>query len=364
MSRNVVSLPQSASVLDALKALAAHRISCVVVLDDRGVCGIASERGLAHVIAERGAQALTLGLGDVTRGSLPSLSGDLPLSEALRDAADHPIGRWVVLDSQRRPLGVITRTDLVKASREALEGWTRELEERVRERTSEKDELLGFAAHDLRSPLSVIDMSLQLLEDPALIGDAATRDKIIQACKAQVTRLLDLIDDLLDVSKIEAGRVQLKIAEMDLADLVRQLLTLYTESARKKGIALTAEGVDAPCRLRADATYLGNILANLLSNAIKFSSAGDHVTVRLIPDGALCHLEVEDTGQGLPAEEVPRLFEKFRRLSASPTGGEPSTGLGLAIVKKLVEMHGGRIQATSTLGEGSTFVVSLPVAGP
>lgn len=224
-----------------------------------------------------------------------------------------------------------------------------------------KDEFLGMAAHDLRNPLSVIVMYGQHLEHhPALRADPA-QVKAISLINRSSRFMLQLLDDLLDIAKIEAGHLRLERGPTDLAALVEQSVALNAILAERRGIHLTPALAAGLPRVMLDSAKIEQVLNNLLSNAIKFSPPGGEIAVGLKRDGDHVLLSVADQGPGIPAGEMKDLFKAFARLSVRSATGEKSTGLGLAICRRIVEGHHGRIWAESQEGRGSTFCVALPV---
>jgi len=226
-----------------------------------------------------------------------------------------------------------------------------------------KNQLLGTAAHDLRNPLAVVNTaSAFLLDDAGKVLPEATRTAFLRRIQANGEFMLKLIDDLLDVAKIEAGRLDLELAVGDLSALVEENLRMNRMLAEKKRIHLDfVPDRDLP-PLRFDGGRVEQVLNNLISNALKFSGPDTTVTVRATRGNGTVVVSVRDQGQGIPAEELDRLFQPFGRTSVQSTAGEKNTGLGLAICRKIVEGHGGRIWAESAFGEGSVFSFSLPVA--
>jgi signal transduction histidine kinase len=223
-----------------------------------------------------------------------------------------------------------------------------------------KDEFLGMAAHDMRTPLTVIkgwcDLFLQHLLG-TLTGEQV---EAIDGINQQAALMLHLINDLLDVAKIDAGKVQLAPAFHNISDIVAEYLRTQSLVAAKKHITLVNQVRSDLPPAWIDAERVGQILGNLLSNAFKFSPENATVAVSAVSNGDFIEVSVSDTGVGIPPEDVEKMFEKFAQVSSRAPRGEKGTGLGLAIVKKLVEMHGGRVWAKSKVGEGSTFSFSLP----
>ncbi len=222
-----------------------------------------------------------------------------------------------------------------------------------------KSDFLANASHDLRTPLNAILGYTQLLEgDGRLAGQDRT---LVHGIRRGGERLLGLVDELLDLAKIEADRFESVIEEWDSGDLLRELDGTFRPPAQAKGIALVVEAMPAlPRRLSCDAKRLHRVLANLMDNAIKYTDAGS-VTLRAGFETGYLTFEVADTGVGIPAGETGRIFEPFQRMEAAGqrAGG---CGLGLAIAKRLIERMGGMIAVESTPAQGSRFRLRIPAA--
>ncbi|MDE2485686.1 MAG: response regulator, partial [candidate division NC10 bacterium] len=273
------------------------------------------------------------------------------------------------------------------------------LEERVQERTRElvsanqqletasrhKSELLANMSHELRTPLSSILGFSELLQDPDFDVLTEKRVRFAQHIKASGEHLLSLINDLLDLSKIEAGKIELRPEPFECREAVYAAVTEIQLQADRKHLALELRVDEAPSTLTADPVCFKQILLNLLSNAVKFTPDGGQIMVtarvgsrgeglgssegsRLDPKpytlypGECVEIAVADTGIGIKPEDLPRLFQEFVRLDAATALRTEGTGLGLALTRKLVELHGGTIAAVSEgEGRGSTFTVRLPI---
>jgi two-component system sensor histidine kinase/response regulator len=221
-----------------------------------------------------------------------------------------------------------------------------------------KNRFLGMAVHDLRSPLTVVGGYAEFLTLTELSDEQ--RD-FVDRIRSTARYMQSLVGDLLDLSAIESGRLQLHLEEVDLHRLVSRIVALEGRVAERKQIAVVLEAPAAgavPCV--ADSAKVSQVLDNLLSNAVKFSPRGSRVTVRLTADDGEVHLSVADEGPGIPAAEQERIFEPFSVTSVRATEGEKSTGLGLAIAQRIVLGHGGRLWAESEVGQGTTFHVTLP----
>ena len=228
----------------------------------------------------------------------------------------------------------------------------------------EKNQLLGIAAHDLRNPLGIVVGVVEILSDELADSLSEENRELLSRVASSVEYMLGLIDDMLDYSKIDAGRLELQLTPVDLADLIGQNFAFNTILANKKGISLRFENEGRLPRLNLDSRRIQQVLNNLISNALKFSNPGSSVTITLRAEAAAVTIAVADQGQGIPANEVEKLFKPYSRTSTKSTAGEKSTGLGLAIVRRIVEAHGGSIRVETEPGRGSTFYVSIPTAAP
>ncbi|PKQ29013.1 MAG: hypothetical protein CVT60_07565 [Actinobacteria bacterium HGW-Actinobacteria-10] len=225
-----------------------------------------------------------------------------------------------------------------------------------------KNEFVSMVSHELRTPLTSIKGYVDLIVD----GEAGEVNEIqmefLKIVQENSDRLVSLINEMLDISRIESGRVHLRIERLDMTDVIQGVLDTFRTYADQSGVTLEAHvGQDVP-QAAADRDRVGQILMNLVSNAIKYSPGGGHVTIRLAHADGCVQVDVSDTGIGIAEEDQHQLFTKFFRVDSSLTREIGGTGLGLSIVKSVVELHGGRIWATSVEGEGSTFSFTLPVA--
>jgi signal transduction histidine kinase/CheY-like chemotaxis protein len=224
-----------------------------------------------------------------------------------------------------------------------------------------KADFTAMIVHDLRAPLTAIMSSAAIVED-GLVGPITADQKTwLFKISASSRNLLNLINDFLDLSKIEAGRLELVKEQVDLERLIRSSLDDYAILAREKKIALTGHTETSPARVKADPRRLGQVFTNLISNAVKFTGEGGMIEVGSAQksDGETT-IWVKDSGVGIPAHELGDLFEKYRQTQSGKTSKHKGTGLGLAICKMIVESHGGKIWAESREGQGATFFFSLP----
>jgi signal transduction histidine kinase len=224
-----------------------------------------------------------------------------------------------------------------------------------------KNQFLGMAAHDLRNPLAAIQAYSEFLIEEAGPSLSCEHQDFLAAIYDSSHFMVQLVNDLLDISTIESGQLQLHVARMDLVGLVRRNVELNNTLAHKKGIDLSFEVQGEVPEIEIDASKIEQVINNLISNAIKYSYPDSNVLIRLVREPERIVLSVADEGPGIPAEEMDQLFQYFGRTSVQATAGERSTGLGLAIARNIVVGHGGTIWAESQEGEGSTFYVSLPL---
>ena len=274
-------------------------------------------------------------------------------------------------------VGTVTDiTDLKQAQAEIEEARSL-LEQRVAERTRElvaakeraeradtvKSSFLSMMSHELRTPLNSIlgftDVILQRFSGPL----TAEQERQLGIVRDSSLHLLALINDVLDISRIEAGQLRLEIGPVDLPDLLRRRMQAFEAQASAKGLALECRIADGVGVIRSDAKRIAQIVTNLLSNAVKFTEQG-RVTLDARATGQGVEIEVSDTGHGIAADELPLLFTAFEQLATTRRGNKDGTGLGLAISRHLARALGGDIRATSALGQGSQFTVRLPLAAP
>ena len=243
--------------------------------------------------------------------------------------------------------------------------YTSELEARNREveRANRlKSEFLASMSHELRTPLHTIIGFAELLQEggEGALNEAQTR--FLDHIRRDSEHLLELINDVLDLSKVEAGQLVLKRENYPLARSVNEALDAIRPGAALKGISIEQRGLQDSL-VNADPLRVKEMLYNLLSNAVKFTPEGGRVWVETVEDGGFARITVGDTGIGIPIDEQENIFDKFYQVGNTTRGVREGTGLGLSITKELVQMHGGWMEVQSAPGEGSRFVFRLPLAG-
>jgi signal transduction histidine kinase len=275
-----------------------------------------------------------------------------------------------------RPIRIATLVSAVRSARKARSRQyelrdrliaLRESEERlqhaiaeIRENDRKKDEFLATLAHELRNPLAPITNVLALLER---WPDRASREPSLQILKRQVNQMVRLIDDLLDISRITRGKLELRPESLDVNDVLQQAIETvwpHLEQAEQKlDVALNP----GPLQVVGDRIRLAQVFANLLSNASKYTPVGGTVFLSSQDVDRQALVCVRDTGVGIPADKLDEIFEMFVQLDSKASNGLSGLGLGLTIVAKLVAMHGGEVEARSPgPGQGSEFRVRLPLA--
>jgi two-component system sensor histidine kinase/response regulator len=225
----------------------------------------------------------------------------------------------------------------------------------------QKNRFLGMAAHDLRTPLAVVLMYTEYLTHVAGSRLGTEEKEFLETIAKSAGNMLELVTELLDVSKIEAGQLQLNLAPAALDDAVRRAVRAHGLLAAKKNVGVEfVESARLP-PLPMDLGKIVQVLDNLIGNAVKYSPEGStaRVTIGHLEQDAV--VSIADEGPGIPEEEHDRLFTFFGRTSVKPTAGERSTGFGLAIARRIVEGHGGRLWVESAPGRGSTFSFTLPL---
>ena len=310
-----------------------------------GISGLFASAGLIILFGLLQARSIARPVRDVAEGATRLAGGDLSLR--LHEGGPGEVGE-------------LTRAFNTMA--EALDQGRSELEEqnaRLRQSEQLKSELVSIVSHEVRTPLaSVLGFTSLLLQRDV---DPETRRDYLEIIDAQGRRLATLLDDFLNVQRIEEGRLELTEELVDMKALLREQTQLFRAQSPAHELELLAP--TGPLPVLGDAGRLAQVLGNLLSNAIKYSPDGGVVEVSGERDGAIVRVSVRDEGVGIPEDQHDRIFTKFFRGDAAASG-IAGTGLGLAFAQAIVEAHGGRIAFRSAPGEGSTFWVELPRAGP
>jgi signal transduction histidine kinase len=244
-----------------------------------------------------------------------------------------------------------------------LQASNREIAEKSRQievASQHKSEFLANMSHELRTPLNAVIGFSEVLTD-RMFGDLNDKqEEYLKDIHASGTHLLSLINDILDLSKIEAGRMELELSDFDLPTAIDNALMLVRERAGRRALALHTNIDSRLGQIQADERKVRQVVLNLLSNAIKFTPEGGRLDVGAVPKDGFVEVSVTDTGVGIAPEDQEAVFEEFRQVGTADKKVE-GTGLGLTLCRKFVELHGGRIWVKSELGVGSTFTFTIPV---
>jgi len=278
------------------------------------------------------------------------------LTEAARAVAAGDLARRVpVLGARTGALEIAELSRQFNAMAEQVE----ETMEVIRRDRDASREFLADVSHELRTPLAALRTFNELLRERAG-DDVAARTEFLESSAQQIERLDWLAQNLLELSKLDSGLIRLDLRPDDLRATVLSAVEQAQVSAQRRGISLTNELPDSPLITRHDPQRLGQVLVNLIGNALKFTPRGGSVRVIMTPQDKGARIAVIDTGIGIEAKDLPRIFERFYRGSRASEARSSGSGLGLAIVRSIVEMHRGRIMVESRVGSGSTFAVTLP----
>jgi signal transduction histidine kinase len=294
---------------------------------------------------------------------LPLLSGDKLLGVYL-------LGRKLSGDIyQRREMDLLRTlanqaTVAITNARlyEDIHAFSQELENRVQERTQELRDSVSVVYHELNSPITSIRGYTSLLLDGRAGPLNSRQTRFLGTVRRSIIRLMSLVADLSDMSKIDGGRLSLNIERVSLEEAVEEATSTYSHVIEEKGLQVSCSLAPEASFVLGDPQRVAQILTNLVSNACHFTPAGGRITVSAIRGNGYAEIAVHDTGIGIPEEEQDKIFGRFYRGDDPLVQEQPGTGLGLAITKSLVELHRGRIWVDSTPGKGSAFIFTLPLA--
>jgi signal transduction histidine kinase len=257
----------------------------------------------------------------------------------------------VAAGSFREPLVVVGRDEVA-----VLAHAFNTMAARLRQHEQMKEEFFATLSHELRSPITSVREAAHLLADGVPGPLVPKQARLVDIIRRSTDRLLRLVNQILDVSRLRAGLLPLERGPVDLDRLVARAVDELRPQADEAGVGIERERLGARFTVMGDEDRLVQVVVNLLANAVRFTPAGGRVIVRVVDTAQECEIQVEDTGVGIPAAELPHIFEAYRQAHL----GKGGTGLGLAIVRGLVQAHGGRVTAESQAGKGSRFTVLLP----
>jgi signal transduction histidine kinase len=346
----------------ALRSISTLQASLIDATLD-GIC--LTDGDGAILIANRPLRRIAAGLGMPSTGTVPerllAIADTVTEPERYRErmlALAHAPGEASIDEFEVAGTGRVFRGYTSPVAEGRI--WTLREITADRELDRMRDAFVATVSHELRTPLTSISGFLEMLEDEEhALGDAGRQ--YLDVIRRSADRLHGLVEDLLLVAQIEARRIELDLAPVDLHELAARAAESARPAAEDKRITLDVVGGSAP--VWGDAARLTQVLDNLVSNAVKFTPEGGAVTISVAANGAGTKLVVTDTGIGVPAEEAKQVFSRFFRASTATRRAIPGTGLGLAISRALVEQHGGTIEFASREGEGTEVAVTLPSAG-
>jgi signal transduction histidine kinase len=346
-----IGIPQAIAYAPARRTLARNLIGLGLV----GGLALAAAWIGGDVFILRRVQALVraaqrLSVGDLTtRTGLPHGPGELG---QLATAFDDMVESLEKHQTQQR------LEEELRRQNEALAEENR----RVQEVNQLKSEFVSLVSHELRTPLTAISGYLDLLTEAPGAQSTTKQQELLGIVKRNAERLVKLIDDLLDLSRIEAGKVELSITAVDIVAVITEVVSLLQPQIEAKGQELSFDRTHSLPAVAGDAERIRQILINLLSNAHKYTPQGGQIWLTARAEDGWVRIDVRDNGIGLSPDEQAHLFDRFFRARQPAMESVEGTGLGLPITRLLVDMHGGRITVTSAPGEGSTFSFTLPVA--
>jgi signal transduction histidine kinase len=302
-------------------------------------------------------------------------------AEALRGGADDYIAKPIDLQRLRELLERNLEKQRLRAERQSLVARLKEsnrylmrqhaalrradeeilqVNRQLEQSNRYKSEFLANMSHELRTPLNAILGFSEILLDITMNLTAGERTEFLRNIHSSGQHLLGLINDILDLAKIEAGKMELHPEELQVAEALQEVTSILEPMARQQGLHLTLVGVNEAGAINVDRSKFKQVLYNLLSNAVKFTPAPGRITLTVRDSPDQLTVSVHDTGIGIKPEDLPKLFREFEQIDGSYTRRYQGTGLGLALCRRFVQMHGGRIWAESQYGKGSTFTFTIP----
>ncbi|MEO5362926.1 MAG: sensor histidine kinase [Magnetococcus sp. DMHC-8] len=293
-------------------------------------------------------------------GAIGSASARVMISSVVKGESLDLLGVMRILDETSQVIEYSQRLELKSRQLEAATRQLQEANTRLQELDRLKDEFISTVSHELRTPLTAIRAFSEILRDNEEM-DAMERHKFTEIIIKEAERLTRLVNQVLDLAKMESGKMEWHVAEVDLAQITREAVDATCQLFDNKSIQLRNEVPEHAPRLQADRDKIIQVVINLLSNAVKFCTAHTGlVVIQLLEDPEGAGLTVTDNGVGIPKDDLDRIFEKFHQVQNDAADLPLGTGLGLTICRRIVECHNGRIWAESTLGERTSFHFILP----
>lgn len=362
-----------------------YEISFMAVVRGREVLGLCSYAQISEVLS-RGHQGLGFSIyerrpvGDFILPDDFRITLDASVHQVFNRLSErdkkHFFDDIVVLDNNNQYRGIITAHDMVHFQQSILKEQHAQLEKNIQELeflttklndtnqqleslNEEKNEFLGIAAHDLKNPINIISMSVELiLSDPEM--QTEEQQQLLKDVSHSCDRMTKLLGDLLDINRIENKKMRIDLEPCDIEELVLSMLEYYQIQAQKKQIQIHYHSEQEAPTILVDHALLMQVMENLVSNAIKFSPQNKKIIISVGTSAKEGWIRIQDEGPGFTEADKKKIFQKFSRLSAKPTGNENSTGLGLSIVKRLVEAMDGTISLETAPHTGACFTLHFP----
>jgi signal transduction histidine kinase len=271
------------------------------------------------------------------------------------DIFDHVLGIALYAISLSVFIALLVRWTVTQVGK--LEAERAVMTARLHELNRRKDEMIAVVSHDLCSPLTGFRMVIDLLRERR----NEPSEELLGLMDQSARRMVSMVRGLLDISKLQSDTVKLEMEDVRLSEVIRHTMQPLMINANAKDIAMNLHAPMGEPLLRADRLRVSQIFSNLLTNAVKFTAPGGAVDVTIEPKQDVVNVHVRDTGLGIPKEEMPHIFDKYRQTATKATAGENGAGLGLAIVREMVLLQGGQINVSSALDHGSVFSVCLPI---
>lgn len=259
-------------------------------------------------------------------------------------------------------VGVAVQNSVLYSSLENTTNKLNEANQKLQEIDNLKDEFVSLASHELRTPMTAIKSYVWMVQNDKAGPITQTTKKYLDIVYSSTDRLIHLVNDMLDISRIESGRFQLHPVDFDFSELIHEIQTEFSAKASERNLNWQTRIDPSQITVKADRDKIMQVLENLIGNAFKFTPDGGSISLFATTKDRQLVVSVTDTGRGIAGEDIPKLFTKFTRLGEGlPTLAKPGTGLGLYLAKQFVELHHGQISVESVLGQGSTFTFTIPM---
>ncbi len=362
---NILTVDADVSADRAAEVMMHHQVGCLVVQTEGRTAGILSERDIVARVVATGRPPRDVRVRDVMTPTVVTCAVDTPLGEVQRLMTVHGI-RHVPVTEDGKLVGMISSRDVLACQLYEATSRLAEADQTVRQAERVKSEFLGNLTHELRTPMHGI---LGITELAMEAAQEREQRAFLSMIKESADSLMVLVNNMLDLSDIQAGRMCLRPRAFSLSEAIGDVMEKYRNTARDKGLDLLCYiAPHLPDLLLGDETRFGQVISNLLSNAVKFTKTGE---IRLSVEGEACNeqaailrVTVADTGIGIASDDLELIFEPFRQVDGSPARAYGGAGLGLPVARRLVEKMGGSLRLTSQLDQGSTFWFTVTMGLP